>query len=692
LQNLISVNNSPGSWSTWVNRIPVAAGAFAVISGVLTLAGWLFKVDRLIDWNDSRITMKANTAVCVILLGIALLALTRQVNNKTAVFIFAGASTLIALLTLSQYVFDVNLGIDTLLFREPPGSPATNAPGRMGFPAITSFTILGVALLFSTGSIWMRRAAGWLAVAALALSSLPLLGYLYGASQLYSVARLTGIAFQTAAIIAVLAVGVITGVREFGFISLLESRTSGALMFRRLGVPLVLIALVVGWIRVEGQNAGLYDTAFGTAARTLVEILSLLGLLWWTARGLNRAEETLREADRRKDEFIATLSHELRNPLAPIRSAVEIMRNQRAAPSQLAASRDMIDRQVSHMARLIDDLLDVGRIARNKVKLRKEAVEMREAIRQTIESCEPQLKEKRHSLSVDLPGSPVYIDGDPVRISQILGNLLNNACKFTELNGRIAFALENSETDVTIRVSDNGVGIPANRLEGVFEMFEQVDPSNDVNRSGLGIGLSLTKQLVELHGGTITAISEGDGLGTTFIVKLPRLVGTIAAEASDVVANDGKAASQKRVLVVDDNHDAAESLRVMMTLAGNLAEIANDGQEAVERARAFQPDVVLLDIGLPILDGYGVCRAIRAEPWGNRVYIVALTGWGQDEDRRRTKEAGFDTHLVKPVDPTLILKMIASGETDRPLAGDGVQPMLATKGDSSLGETFSNSN
>lgn len=652
-----------GWWARWVNRIPVAAGIYAVVSGLLTLAGWAFKVDRLIDWNNSGITMKANTAVCVILLGLGLLASTRQFKNSTAIFFFAGASTLIALLTLSQYAFGINLGIDTFLFDEPPGSPATNAPGRMGFPAITTFTLLGTSLILSTGSIWMRRVAGWLAVAALTLSTLPLLGYLYGASQLYGVARLTGIAFQTATIIAILAIGVITAIREFGFVSLVESNGSGAVMFRRLAVPLVLVSLFIGWVRVAGQEAGLYDTAFGTAARTLIEILVVLGLLWWTAKGLSRAEETLREADRRKDEFIATLSHELRNPLAPIRSAIEILRHKSSTASELETSREMIDRQVSHMARLVDDLLDVGRISGNKVELRKEPVEIRHSITQAIETCQPLLQQSGHNLNVELPASPAFIDGDPVRITQILSNLLNNACKFTEPNGRISITAEASEADITVRVTDNGRGIPRGQLDEVFEMFAQV-PADGADHSGLGIGLSLTKQLVELHGGSIKASSDGIGLGTTLVVQLPRLHGEFQQPEPVTTEDAISSPAERKILVVDDNPDAAESLRIMMTLAGNQTETASDGQEAIERAQAFRPDVVLLDIGLPILDGYEVCRAIRSEPWGNDIYIVALTGWGQEEDRRRTREAGFDAHLVKPVDPVVLLDLVARQAAD----------------------------
>ncbi len=657
MANTIPVREHSGNWSLWTRRISIAAGVFAMVVGVATLIGWTFHVPRLMDWNNSGITMKANTSICVMLLGAALVFANYSARFTLPMFVAAGFAGAIAVLTLSQYVFDINLGIDTLLFDEPPGSPATSAPGRMGPPAIISFALLSTALFMTRGTNRTRSAAGWIGVMVLSLSSLPLLGYLYGASQFYSLSRLTGIAFQTAITIAVLSLGLIAAVKEFGVVSLIEANSAGGVMFRRLALPLVLVSLVIGWLRVAGQNLGYYDTAFGTAARTLVEILAAIGLLWWTARGLNRAEDTLREADRRKDEFIATLSHELRNPLAPIRSAVEVLRNTRATAGNHARSRDMIDRQVRHMTRLIDDLLDVGRITQNKVTLRREVMDVRDAVQQALETTRPLFEQNGHRVTADLPAEPIYLDADPVRLTQIVGNLLNNACKFTPPGGEITMSVVGDDETVRLMVTDNGKGIPQDRLPGIFEMFAQLKTED---RSGLGIGLGLTKQLVELHGGKIVAMSDGEDRGSTFTVTLDRLSGAVQPEMKLEPATEEKPASRRKVLVVDDNQDAAESLQIMISLAGNETEIALDGMEALERARKFRPDVILLDIGLPRLDGYEVCRAIRGESWGADTYVVALTGWGQDEDRRRTKEAGFDAHFVKPVDPLSILDMLAA--------------------------------
>ena len=659
---LKSVSNNNGSrfWSRWVRRISIATGIYAIVGGILTLFGWSFGIERLMAWSSSGITMKANAAICSILLGSSLIFAVNATKFRVPIRLLAGMATLIAAQTLFEHLFGINTGIDTLLFDEPAGALATAAPGRMGPPAATTFTMLGIALLLTTGPIRARRAAGWIGVLVFIISTLPLLGYVYGASQLYGIARFTGIAFQTATMIAALSIGVVTVVKEFGLIELIEGESAGSVMFRRMALPLTLVSIMVGWIRVIGQDAGLYDTAFGTAARTIVEILVILGLLWWTARGITRAEQILRDADRRKDEFIATLSHELRNPLAPIRSAVEVLRHGGSGPSELSVSRDMIDRQVTHMTRLIDDLLDVGRITQNKVELRKETIDMGDMVRQAVETARPLLEERRHRLSLELPTKPVYLDADPVRITQILANLLNNACKFTEPNGEILLLADPTDTDVEVTVRDNGKGISRERISSVFEMFTQVDGAAGVDHSGLGIGLNLTKHLVELHGGTIEVTSDGEGRGSTFTVRLPRIPGLAAPIVQEQVSRNGNSARKLRILVVDDNEDAAESLRMMMALDGNETEIANDGHQAVELAKVFRPNVVLLDIGMPGMDGYDVCRAIRKEAWGSDIYIAALTGWGQDEDRRRTKEAGFDTHLVKPVDPLALLEMIST--------------------------------
>ncbi|HEX4886379.1 MAG TPA: PAS domain S-box protein [Casimicrobiaceae bacterium] len=374
----------------------------------------------------------------------------------------------------------------------------------------------------------------------------------------------------------------------------------------------------------------------------------------------------LQEADQRKDEFLATLAHELRNPLAPIRNAVEYMKLKGSIEPSLAGAREMIERQLAQMVRLIDDLLDVSRITRGKLELRRERVELRAVVRQAIDTARPVIEAGGHRFESSLPPQPVLLDADPVRLAQVLANLLNNAAKYTPPGGSIHLRAEPQGDVLTIAVRDTGIGLAADQRERVFDMFAQFDPRAGHHGGGLGIGLTLVKRLVEMHGGSVEAQSAGPGLGSEFVVRLPTVS---AAPVEPVHAPDGRPALHalaRRVLIVDDNRDAAVSLGMVLTLAGCATELAHDGVEALETADRWRPDVVLLDLGLPGMDGHAVCRAIRERPWGRDAVIVAVTGWGQDEDRRRSKEAGFDSHLVKPVDHDTLLAVLDAAVRARP--------------------------
>ena len=373
---------------------------------------------------------------------------------------------------------------------------------------------------------------------------------------------------------------------------------------------------------------------------------------------LAAAQRSLQEADRRKNEFLALLAHELRNPLATIRNAVSILRKTSGDAGSVDSTCGMLERQVSHMVRLVDDLLDVSRITRNKIELRKERVELAAIIHHSVEACRPLAESAQLNVSVSLPPAPLYLHADPVRLAQVFSNILNNACKYTEPGGRISFSAERQGSDVVVTVKDTGMGIPPDKLDSVFEMFTQIDRTLERSQGGLGIGLTLAKRLVEMHDGTISAHSEGPGRGSEFVVRLPILIGTPKAETPKPTAEP--TALPRRILVVDDNTDAASSLALLLKITGNETHIANDGLEAVGAAEKFRPDVVLLDIGLPKLNGYDACRRIREQPWGQNMVIVALTGWGQEEDRRRSKDAGFDGHLIKPVDYAALMKVLAS--------------------------------
>jgi PAS domain S-box-containing protein len=385
---------------------------------------------------------------------------------------------------------------------------------------------------------------------------------------------------------------------------------------------------------------------------------------------LRQHARELAAADRRKDEFLATLAHELRNPLAPIRHSVRFLKEKGPPEPELVGARDVIDRQVAQMARLLDDLLDVSRITRNKLDLRREVVPLDRVLAAAVETSRPLIDAGGHALEVTPPDEPVLLDADPTRLSQVFANLLNNAAKYTPDGGHLAVCARADAAEVVVTVRDDGIGIDAEHLAHVFEMFSQVTPALDRAQGGLGIGLATVRGLVELHGGRVEAESDGPGRGTTVRVALPRLA-AVAPPAPDPAPTPAPAADPcdppapgparpgALVLVVDDLVDSAHSLARLLRLKGYRVELAHDGPAALAAAARLRPDAVLLDIGLPGQNGYEVARAIREEPWGRAVPLVALTGWGQEADRRRSREAGFDRHLVKPVDPELLLKTLA---------------------------------
>jgi signal transduction histidine kinase/ActR/RegA family two-component response regulator len=363
-----------------------------------------------------------------------------------------------------------------------------------------------------------------------------------------------------------------------------------------------------------------------------------------------RAEAALREADRRKDEFLAMLAHELRNPLAPIRNAVDVLQLTVSGDAGLERVRDIMRRQVDHMVRLVDDLLEISRITRGKIELRRQRVDLSGVIASAIETSRPLIEGAGHTLHVSLPGEAVWLDADSMRLAQVFSNLLNNAAKYTDVSGEIWLEARCEGPVVVIVVRDAGIGIPVDMLPHVFEMFAQEERSRRRAQGGLGIGLTLVKSLTEMHGGSVHAWSEGPGKGSEFEVRLPILPSQPAAAADGRVAPPAGALASLRVLVVDDNVDAADSLGLLLKFIGADAHVVHDGPAALETLGWYRPTVVLLDLGMPGMDGYEVARRIRQHPQFRDIPLIALTGWGQDEDRRRTQMAGFTHHLVKPAD------------------------------------------
>jgi PAS domain S-box-containing protein len=375
---------------------------------------------------------------------------------------------------------------------------------------------------------------------------------------------------------------------------------------------------------------------------------------------LKQAHEALQQADRRKDEFLATLAHELRNPLAPIRNSLQILKMPRLDPAMAEQSREMMERQVHHLVRLVDDLLDVSRVMRGKIELRRERVELASIMARAVETAKPLIEVQGHTLDIAAPNASLLLDADPVRLVQVVANLLTNSAKYSEVNGHIWLSARREQDEAVLTVRDAGIGIAPDMLPHVFELFVQADHSSTKSQGGLGIGLTLVKNLVEMHGGSVEAHSPGLGLGSEFTIRLPLM----NSETEQVPSNAGHqpavAASGHRVMVVDDNRDAAISLSMLLRLQGHEVQVAHDGPTALQAAATFRPALIFLDIGMPGMDGFEVANRIRKTPGLEKTILTALTGWGQQEDRRRTAEAGFDHHLVKPPEPKALANLLAS--------------------------------
>jgi signal transduction histidine kinase/ActR/RegA family two-component response regulator len=419
-----------------------------------------------------------------------------------------------------------------------------------------------------------------------------------------------------------------------------------------IGVPLAARGKVLGVVTFIAAESG---RRYGPDDLAVAEDLAHRAAV---ALENARLYHEVKEADRRKDEFLAMLAHELRNPLAPVRNGLQILK-MGADPASVERAREMMERQVAHLVRMVDDLMDVSRIMRGKVELRREPVDLATVVGRAVETAQPAVDAAGHQLTVVLPDEPLRVNGDLVRLTQVLSNLLVNASKYSDRAGRITVTAGRSGEEAVLGVKDTGVGIAPADLSRIFELFAQVDRSVSRSQGGLGIGLTLVRRLVEMHGGTVAAHSEGPGRGSEFVVRLPVLTTTRTAGG---VRADGPSAAvpRRRVLVVDDNVDAAESLAMLLRLADHEVRTAHDGPAGLAAAAEFRPDLIVLDIGLPGMTGYDVARRLREMPEFRSTTLAAMTGWGQEEDRRRSREAGFDHHLVKPVDPAVLEELLTS--------------------------------
>ena len=379
-----------------------------------------------------------------------------------------------------------------------------------------------------------------------------------------------------------------------------------------------------------------------------------------------RARRELQEADLRKNEFLALLAHELRNPLGPIRHAVKILRARTPSPDELQWATNIIDRQTEHMTRLVEDLLDVSRITRGTIELRRERVDIASVLKAAVEASGTLIERARHQLKVTPPAEPLYVEGDVTRLTQIISNLLDNAAKYTDPGGRIWLSAEREGDQAVIRVRDSGIGIASELMPRIFDMFTQAGLSIERAQGGLGVGLSLVDRLVKLHGGKVSAASAGAGKGSEFTVRLPAAPAPKAASPQRQDGGQQPPGNHCRIMVVDDNQDSADSLAMLLRMLGHDVATANDGVRALAMAAEFRPNVAILDIGLPKLNGYDLAKQIRQEPWAKQVVLVALTGWGQEQHRRRSAESGFDHHLTKPVEFDQLQQILATADSCLP--------------------------
>ncbi len=670
------------------DRLTLIAGAVAVFAGCFVLAGWALGSTGAASLVEGWRVMVPSTAFGFVCVGLGLTGASRlrpgDRTGATFVRVCALAALVIPVVTVAEYLFRVRVGVESWLgvsFAATPPDPYT---GRMSANTALCFLLLGIGLASLTWSgNWAARMVRLVGGAALTMSWLAVLAVSFDDSRLVDVPTFPGMAVPTIALMAIASAGLLAGSSHV--VSSLRDVDADVVIPRWLIVGAFLLPLVVG--RVQGLLDERIDPDLGGAIITVVVAFAITIAVWTSAlrmqslqrlrhaafaelearvaertrdlasanQRLRQSEERLREADRRKDEFLATLSHELRNPLAPMRTGFQLLKNPVTPDTVRMRAHEVIDRQMEHLVRLIDDLLDVSRITADKLELRQDRLNLIDVVQHAVETAKAAIEAAGHTLALDWPSHPVVVIGDATRLTQVVANLLQNASKYTPRGGRIGLSVTADDRHAEIRVRDNGVGIPPAFLPRLFDKFSQVNPALDRAEGGLGLGLSLVHGIVTLHGGAVEARSEGPGRGSEFVVRL-RLAADVVVSSAPPAARvlDVAQPVTRRVLVADDNADNANALAALLRLSGHQVETALDGESAYTVAERFRPEVMLLDIGMPKLNGYDVCRKIREQSWGQEIRVIAQTGWGQAHDRRRSEEAGFDGHLVKPLDLTAL--------------------------------------
>lgn len=669
------------------------ATSFALFVGLSSLLGWALDNHWLKTGFTGYATMKANTAVALALNSSALLCVLPEPRWAAGVM-YARAAALFALaigsLTLLQHLFGLNFGIDELLFVEAPGGLATTSPGRMGPPAATCLALLSTGiLLFDHVTRGGRSTAQLFAAATFPAAILGVIGYATGATQLYGIAQYTGIAAHTALALLLLALGLFLARAERQPAAILVADNPGGDVVRSMLPPAILLPVAASWVRARGEELGLFDLAFGRALLLLFLIVLFTILIWRLSHRLSavaiqreRAEEaTLVEINERKqlqlekialldseraarmdaeraaalkDQFLATLSHELRTPLNAILGWTSIAKQTPGRPPGLERPLETIERNARVQAQLIEDLLDISRIVSGKLRLQFDRVHLPAVLQSALTTVMPAAEAKQIEIQLTLDPELRPIRGDGARLEQVIWNLLSNAVKFTPNRGSIRLSARRTETAIEISVEDDGKGIKGDFLPHVFDRFRQADSSTTRRHGGLGLGLSIVKQLVELHGGSVRVSSDGEDRGTAFVVSLPT---TLEEEGAALPERGQKELAENAlegvsVLVVDDESDAREFVARVLSDVHATVRLAGSVDEALSILSSdTTTDVVVSDIGMPEKDGYDLLRALRQQSSTDGIPVIAVTAFARAEDRERVLEAGFQRHLAKPVDP-----------------------------------------
>ena len=696
-----AVESSPPASVTLLRRCRAAClvlGSAVSTMGLVPLVGWILGHDALKGFGTAGITVKANTSIALVLSGLALLVLAPLRRPTAVTWLGRGLALLVAALgvaTMFQHVSGVDLGIDQLLFHEEPGAAGTQSPNRMGPPASTCFPLLGIALFLLDRRTRKGRAPSQaLALVAILIALVPILGYVFGVEQLYGIARhtgiasYTGIALHTAIAFVLLASGILLARADASPMRQVTAADSGGILLRRMLPAAILLPIALGRLRVLGEELGWYDTKFGRSLLVLSFIVLFSSLTWWTARAVSRhsrararaetAEQELRarleralkserrarglaeHSNRMKDEFLATLSHELRSPLNAILGWSHVLVQGDAGAKETRQGLQAIERNSRLQAKLIEDLLDMSRIVSGTMRIEPRVIELRALVESVLAAAIPEADAKGIRVEQGLDPRGATVRGDPDRLQQVISNLISNAIKFTPSGGRVGITLR-VEVGVELEVSDTGIGIDPIFLPHVFDRFRQADSSTTRRHGGLGLGLAIAKQLVDLHGGTLRATSAGNGRGATFTLQLPRA----KSETTEYIlptpeaarADEGPSLAGLSVLVVDDQADARVLVERVLSARGARVVVAESTEQALVELGNEAFDVLISDVSMPGRDGYDLVRHVRSRT--PDLPAIALTAFARREDEARALAEGYSFHLAKPVGPARLVAAVA---------------------------------